>query len=88
MINQLSQDKLIVLNDENSQKSVFTGVAREYYTLVFTSPEIALFKKFKKYILDQQFFTNRLCLFADDEIHLVNEWGKSFCLMYAEIKKV
>ena len=48
MINQLPQGKAIVSNGENSQKSVFTGVARGHYTHVFTSPKIALSKKFKK----------------------------------------
>ena len=88
MINRLPQGKAIVLNGENSQKSIFTGVAHGHYTYVFTSPEIALSKKFKKCILDQQSFTDRLCLLAIDEIHLVDEWGKSFRLMYAEIEKV
>lgn len=88
IINQLPQSKAIVLNGENSQKSVFSGVARGAYTHVFTSPEIVLSKKFKKCILDQQTFTDRLCLLAIDEIHLVDEWGKSFRPMYAEIEKV
>lgn len=88
MINQLPQGKAIILNGENSQKSVFAGVTRGHYTHVFTSPEIVLSKKFKKCILDQHIFTDRLCLLAIDEIHLVDEWGKSFCPIYAEIKKV
>lgn len=73
MINRLPQGKAIVLNGENNQKSVFAGVARGHYTHVFTSPEIALSKKFKKCMLDQQTFTDRLYLLAIDEIHLVDE---------------
>ena len=42
------------------------------------SPEIALSKKFKANILDNPRFARRLCLLAIDEIHLVEEWGKSF----------
>lgn len=88
MINQLSQSKAIILNGENSQKSGFVRVIWGQSTHVFTSPKIALSKKFKKCILDQQTFTDCLCLLAIDEIYLVDEWGKSFYPMYAEIKKV
>lgn len=52
------------------------------------SPEIALSKKFKANILDNPRFARRLCLLAIDEIHLVEEWGKSFWPLYAEIEKV
>ena len=72
MINQLPQDKAIFFNGENNPKSILAEVPCEHYTHVFTSPEIALSKKFKKCILDQQFFTNRLCLLAIDEIHLID----------------
>lgn len=77
-INRIPQAKAIVLNGENSQKSVLAEVARGGYTHVFTSPEIALSKKFKKCILDQHEFTDRLSLIAIDETHLVDEWGKNF----------
>ena len=53
MINQLFQNKAIVLNSKNSQKSVFTKVAHGHYTHIFISPKIALSIKFKKYILNQ-----------------------------------
>lgn len=88
IINRLSQSKAIVLNGENSQKSVFIGVTREYYTHLFTSPKIILSKKFKICILDQQIFTNRLYLFAIDKILFIDEWGKSFYPIYTEIEKV
>lgn len=52
IINQLPQGKAIVLNGEKSQKSTFAKVAKGGYIHVFTSLEIALSKKFKKYILD------------------------------------
>lgn len=73
MINQISRGKGIVLNGENNNKRVFEDIARGGYTHVFTSPEIALSKKFKSCILDQTSFTDRLCLLAVDEIHLVEE---------------
>lgn len=52
IINQLPLGKAIMLNSENSQKNVFTKVARGHYTYVFTRPEIALSEKFKKCILN------------------------------------
>lgn len=33
-------------------------------------------------------FAQRISLLAIDEIHLVEEWGKSFCSLYAEIEKI
>lgn len=70
------------------EKTVEEWVACKNYTHIFTNPEIAFSKKFKKCILDQQSFTNCLCLLAIDEIHFIKEWGKSFWPMYAEIEKV
>ena len=63
-------------------------IANGGYSHVFTSPEIALSKKFKRGILDHSSFTDWLCLLAVDEIHLIEEWGKNFRPMYAEIEKV
>ena len=88
MINRIPQGRGIVLNGENNNKRVLEDIAQGGYTHVFTSPEIALSKKFKNCILDQTSFTDRLCLLAVDEIHLVEEWGKNFRPMYAEIEKV
>ena len=87
MINKILHGKAIVLNGENNQKHTQQKIANEGYTHVFTSPEIALLKKFKQHVLDQHQFTNRLCLLAIDEIHLVEEWGKSFRPLYADIQK-
>lgn len=88
LINWLLGGKGIVLNGENSTNAVFIKVARGGYIHVFTSPEIAISKKFKKCVLDHSFFTNRLCLLAVDKIHLVEEWNKNFRPIYVEIKKV
>lgn len=88
LINKLPRGKAIVLNGENNQKDMKLEIARGGYNHVFTSPEIALSKKFKKNILDNSQFTDRLCLLAIDEIHLVEEWGKAFRPLYAEIEKV
>ncbi|MCJ1349719.1 hypothetical protein MMC31_007960 [Peltigera leucophlebia] len=59
IINRLPQGKAIILNGENSQKSTLAEVAKGGYTHVFTSPEIALSKKFKKCILDQYRISKR-----------------------------
>lgn len=52
---------------------MFTKISKGGYTYVFISPEIPISKKFKKYIFDQSFFTNCLCLLAVDKIYLVEE---------------
>lgn len=39
-------------------------------------------------MLDNSRFASRLCLLAIDEIHLVEQWVKSFRPLYAEIAKV
>lgn len=89
MINtKLPNGHAIELNGDNNKESTQREIARGYYTHVFTSPEIALSKKFKKNVLDQHLFSDRLCLLAVDEIHLVEEWGKQFRPLYAEIEKV
>lgn len=84
MINRIPRGRGIILSGKNNNKRVLEDIARGGYTHVFTSPEIALSKKFKNCILDQTSFTDCLCLLAVDEIHLVEEWGKNFRPMYAE----
>lgn len=89
MINmRLPKGNAIVLNRDNNQENTQQAIAIGNYTHVSTSPEIALSKKFKKNILDQNVFTDRLYLLAVDEIHLVEEWSKQFRPLYAEIEKV
>lgn len=89
MINmRLPKGNAIVLNGDNNQENIQQAIAIGNYTHVFTNPEIALSKKFNKNILDQNVFTDRLYLLAVDEIHLVEEWGKQFRPLYAEIEKV
>ena len=63
-------------------------IAKGSYTHLFTSPEIALLKKFKANILDNSTFAQWISLLAIDEIHLIEEWGKNFRLLYAEIEKI
>ncbi len=88
LINRISKGRGIILNGENSSNSVFTEVFNGRYTHVFTSPKIAISKKLKKYIFNHFSFTDCLCLLAVDEIYLVEEWGKNFCPIYAEIEKI
>lgn len=73
MINQLPNEKVLVLNSKNNYKHVHKQAAKGGYTHIFTSPKIALSKKFKKNILDDTKFTDRLCLLAVDKIHLVDQ---------------
>lgn len=72
-INRLPSGKRIVLNRENNTNSIFTEIVNRKYSHVFTSPEIALSKKFKWNILDCSSFTKRFCLLAIDKIYLVEE---------------
>lgn len=88
MINSLPKGKAIVLNGENNLTHVQRDIARGGYTHVLTSPEIAISKNFKKNILDDPLFSNRLSLLAIDEIHLVEQWGYKFRPLYSEIDKV
>lgn len=78
MINRLPKGKAIALTGENNQKETQQRIANGYYTHLFTSPEIALSKKFKTNILDHSGFAQQISLLAIDEIHLIEEWGKSF----------
>lgn len=87
-INGLLGRESIILNEENNTNSVLAEIANGGYSHVFTSLEIALSKKFKRGILNHSSFTDWLSLLAVDEIHLIEEWGKNFRPMYAEIKKV
>lgn len=73
MINCIPNGKAIALTGENNLKAVQQAITTEGYTHVFTSPEIALSKKFKANVLDNRCFSDRLSLLAIDEIHLVEE---------------
>lgn len=88
MINCIPSKKAIALTEKNNHKPVQLDIATQSYTHIFTSPEIRLSKKFKKNVLDNPIFANRLSLLAIDEIHLVEEWGKSFRPLYAKIEKI
>jgi len=53
--------------------------------LVFTSPEIALSKRFNEEVLRYPSLQHRVCLLAIDEVHLTSEW-RSFRPSYSELK--
>ena len=73
MVNGLSGGQGIVLNSENNTKRIRSSIGKGRYTHVFTSPEIAVSIDFKKNVLDNHTFRDRLCLLAIDEIHLVDK---------------
>lgn len=59
MINmRLLKGNAIVLNRDNNQEKTQQAIAIEEYLQVFTSFELVLSKKLKKYIFDQNVFTN------------------------------
>lgn len=88
MINRILTGKAFALTGDNNPKPVQVEIATQSYTHVFTSPEIALSKKFKRNGLDNPQFANSLSLLAIDEIHLVQEWGTNLRTLYAEIEKI
>ena len=88
VINQIPNDKAIVLTGENNQKHTQIQIGTHGFIHLITSPEIALLKKFKQNVLDNLVFKLRLLFLGINEIHLVKKWGKQFCLLYAEIAKI
>lgn len=87
MINRIAQGKAIVLTKENNQKDMQQSIASRNYTHIFTSPKIALSKKFKANVLGDPRFSSRLLLLAIDKIHLVDKWGKAFQLFLPRSKR-
>lgn len=73
MINRIPNEKVIALTRENNQKAVQQAIATNDYTYIFTTPEIALSKKFKANVLDNLCFSTRLSLLVIDKIYLVEE---------------
>lgn len=88
MINYLSSRKIITLTSKNNQKAIQQSIWSLDYSHVFTSPKIALSKKFKAIILDNPRFARGLCFLAIGKIYLVEKWDKSFRPLYTKIKKV
>lgn len=52
LINRFLEERTIVFNNENSSNSMFIKISKGEYIYVFISLEIAIFKRFKKYIFD------------------------------------
>lgn len=88
MMNYIASGKAIVFIKKNNYKGVQQTIAYQYYNHVFTSPKIALSKKFKASVLDNLWFSSPLSLLAINEIYLIEKWGKGFWQFYAEIEKV
>lgn len=69
MINRIPNSKAIALTGENNQKDVQHIIETKRYIHVFTSPEIALSKKFKTNVFNHPCFAQRLFFLVIDEIH-------------------
>lgn len=87
LINRFPTEKAIVLNGENNQKDMQLEIAQKNYIHIFINPEIAFSKNFKKNILDSSQFTDCLCLFAINEIHLIENGIKAFGLFMLRLKR-
>lgn len=57
-INSIPNGKGLILNGKNNRKEVLQDAAKGGYTHIFTSPKIALSKKFKQNVLDNYPFTD------------------------------
>lgn len=55
---KLPKGNIIILNRDNDQENTQYIIAIEYYTYIFINPEIAISKKFKKNIFDQNIFSD------------------------------
>ena len=53
--------------------------------LVITSPQIAVSKSFHYDVLNAKVFRSRVSVLALDEVHLMEDWGKSFRTDYAKL---
>lgn len=88
IINWIPKGKAIALTGDNNKHSIQLKIANGDYIYIFTNLEIALLKKFKKNVLNNLRFAERLGLVTIDEIYLVEQWGKNFKLFYAKIEKI
>lgn len=52
---------------------MFTKIFKEEFIYIFTYLEIAIFINFKKYIVDQSFFTNSFYFVTIHKFHLVEK---------------
>lgn len=72
IINRIANAKSIILNGKNDLALVYRNIAKSRYTQIFTSLEIAFFKKFRTNVLNQSSFINRFYLLVIDKIQLVD----------------
>ena len=74
-----------VLNGETNSKANREIIRVGQYTHILTSPEIAISVDFNRDILRDPGFSSRIALFAVDELHLVQQWGREFRPDYMNI---
>lgn len=77
----------MILNRKNNQKDIQLEIAKKNI-LKYLQVLRSLSKKFKKNVLDNSQFTDCLCFFTIDKIHLVKKCVKGFWLLYTKIEKV
>lgn len=70
MINQILQEKKIVLNKKNNNKQVLNNLVKRGYTHIFISFKIVFLKQLKNSVLDQIFCIDFFALLAINKIHL------------------
>ena len=74
-----------VLNGDTNSRANRERIRRGQYTHILTSPEIAITSEFNREVLRDSYFSSRIVLFAVDELHLVEHWGREFRPDYMNI---
>ena len=83
---ELPGAKPCVLNHTTSaDETIYECISNGEYTHILTSPEILTSDPFFKLVWQNDEFLKRLCLFAIDEAHVIEEWGSSFREAYGNL---
>lgn len=83
-INEIDGCAACILNATTNTAALRNKIKDGEYTHVLTSPEIVLHKKFLPVLHNEQ-FRHRLALVGIDELHVAEQWGKSFRPGYSQL---
>ena len=81
--------KAVAINADtvaSAKSCLFKTVAQDRdVSMVLLSPEQLQSKNYEKKLVNSSCFTERLCMIAVDEAHLLNTWGESFRKAFQQI---
>ena len=70
----------------SAKQCLFETVAHDHrVSMILLSPEQLESKNFEKKLVNSSYFSERLCMMAVDEVHLLNTWGQSFRKAFQQI---